>query len=134
MDVIAAVIIKNNNSYLEIKDGFDFSNEDDNWAIGGPVVLLLESGLGVAIGSFVDIDQDEEHHSILKSVSRNIKPNKSAMIVIIYEDNTEYIDEFLLDFTSDKVIRERYIDVQAEIHEHQDLEKQLAKEAHEKNY
>lgn len=130
---------------MEIKDGFDFSSEDDNWAIGGligiligllggPVGILFGSGLGISIGSFIDVDQDEDYHSILKSVSRDIKPNKSSVITIIDEENTKFTDKFLLDFNPDKIIRKSYINIQTDIYEHQDLEKKLAKEAKEKNY
>lgn len=143
LNIIAAGAIKNNNNSLEIKDGFDFSDDDDNWAfggligsiiglIGGPIGLLLGSGLGISIGSLVDIDQERTQKSIFDSISKCIKPGKSAVIIVANEEDREFIDDFLKKFTSEEIIRESYLDVQAEIYEHRDLEKKLAKEARRK--
>lgn len=140
LGVIASGIIKNNRGTLEIKDGFDVSDEQDNWAaggliggllgiLGGPVGILLGSGLGMTIGSGFDLDDIEDHQSILIQVSKELKGNRLALITIAEESDNQLIDKRLIEAGAHKIIRKSYVDVQTEIFENQELEKQLAKEA-----
>ncbi|MGG5314490.1 hypothetical protein [Enterococcus sp. AZ072] len=141
LGIIAAGIIKNTGKSLEIKDGFDLSQYEENWAtggliggligiLGGPVGILLGSGLGMTIGSGFDLDELDDNQSILKQVGKELEADKLALISIIDETNTELLDHQLMKNGAVRIIRKSYVDVQTEIYENQELEKHLAKEAH----
>lgn len=140
LSIIASGIIQNNQGSLEIKDGFDFTANEDNWAtggliggflgvIGGPVGILLGSGLGMTIGSGFDLDDIEDHQCILIQVSKELKGNRLALITIAEESDNQLIDKLLMETGAHKIIRKSYVDVQTEIFENQELENHLAKEA-----
>ncbi|MBP1041045.1 hypothetical protein I6N95_08520 [Vagococcus sp. BWB3-3] len=140
LDIIASGIIKNNHGSLEIKDGFDLSEYDDNWAaggliggllgiLGGPVGVLLGSGLGMTIGTGFDLDELEDNQSVFKQVAQELGENKLALLTVADESDEQLLNQLLMKEGAVKIIRKSYVDVQTEIFENQELEKQLAKAA-----
>lgn len=139
LNVLAAGIIRNHQGKLVIKDGFDLT-DNDNWAVGGliggligilggPVGILLGSGLGLTIGTGFDLDEADTNESVLSEVANELKPEKLALISILEEENARQLDNLLIEDGAMTIIRKKFVDVQAEIYQNQELENHLAKEA-----
>lgn len=141
--VITAGIIKNENGNLLIKDGYNFDDYGSNWAaggliggligiIGGPLGVLLGGSMGTLVGSGIDLDNQDETLKVGQQIISKLKNYQLALIMLVDEPSTNEIDDFLLSYNCDTIIRESYIDVQAEIYQAEELEERLAKEARQK--
>lgn len=139
-DVYTAGVIKNNQGHIEVKDGFNFSDDNDNWAtggligsligmLGGPVGVLLGSGLGMTIGTGFDLDELDDTQSVLQNVVTDLAPSNLALIAIVDEVNPLLLDQFFAGLKATSVIRKSFVDAQAEVYQQEELEKKLAKEA-----
>lgn len=141
--VITAGIVKNENGNVLIKDGYNFDDYESNWAaggliggligiIGGPVGVLLGGSMGTLIGSAVDMSTANESFNIAHQVISKLENNQLALFIMAEEPSHSELNDFLLSYNCDQIIRESYIDVQVEIYQAQELEERLAKEANKK--
>lgn len=138
-----AVIVKREGGIIQIKDSADFGTEtsDDTrtggligsliGVLGGPIGMLFYGSIGALVGSTIDSVDAADNASILERVAQNIGEGETSLLIMIYEDKEDIVaTKFLMN--------NAYIDyydaaeVEAEIEEAAEIQKQMKKEARKK--
>lgn len=121
-----AGIIKKENGSIAVKDGFNFANIGDNWAIGGiiggvvgilggPLGILITGGIGALIGAGVDIDKEDHTESLMKHVASQLNDNTTALLIIAEESDETELNQLLLSSNSLSIFRQNAASITSEI-------------------
>ena len=60
--------------------------------IGGPLGMLLGGAYGMLVGSLFDIDEADSTESVLGEISKQVQPNRTAVLAEVTEQSPEVID------------------------------------------
>ena len=137
-----AVVVKKENSQLNVRDGFDTGLEtDDTWSggligsligiLGGPLGILLGGSVGMMIGGAVDASDMANHISLLERAGECIAEGETAMLLLAQEEYETALTAKLNQFHV-TITRMDAAEVAAEIEHANEVEKQLAKDARAK--
>ena len=61
-------------------------------ALTGPIGLLVGGATGAAVGSLVDVADDEDSWTVVRSVSRAVPPGRAAVVAVVAESTPDGLD------------------------------------------
>ena len=96
--------------------------------IGGPLGVLLGGATGVLVGSLFDIDDAETTESVLGEISKQVRPNRTAVLAQVTEQSTEVIDTAMA-HVGGEVMRRPAVEVEEEIAAAQEAQRKAKSEA-----
>lgn len=96
--------------------------------IGGPLGVLLGGATGVLVGSLFDIDDAETTESVLSDISKQVQPERTAVLVQVTEQSPEVIDAAMTRLGGE-VMRRPVVEVEAEIAAAQEAQRKAKREA-----
>jgi uncharacterized membrane protein len=96
--------------------------------IGGPLGMLLGGTYGALVGSLFDIDDVETTESVLAEISKQVQPNRTAVLVQVTEQSPEVIDSAMARLGG-AVMRRPVVHVEEEIAAAQEAQRQATREA-----
>ena len=82
--------------------------------IGGPLGMLLGGAYGMLVGSLFDIDEVDTTESVLGEISKQVQPNRTALLAEVTEQTPEVIDAAMARLGGE-VLRRAAVDVEDEI-------------------
>jgi uncharacterized membrane protein len=96
--------------------------------IGGPLGVLLGGATGVLVGSLFDIDEVETTESVLSEISKQVQPNRTAVLAQVTEQSPEVIDTAMARLGGE-VMRRPVVHIEQEIAAAQEAQRQAKREA-----
>ena len=96
--------------------------------IGGPLGVLLGGATGVVVGSLFDIDDAETTESVLSEISKQVRPNRTAVLAQVTEQSNEVIDTAMAR-VGGEVMRRPAVEVEEEIAAAQEAQRKAKREA-----
>ena len=96
--------------------------------IGGPIGMLLGGSYGLLAGSLFDMDDVSTTESVLGDISKQVEPNRTALLAQVTEQSYEVIDTAMAKLGG-QVMRRPVADVEAEVAAAQDAERKAKREA-----
>jgi uncharacterized membrane protein len=96
--------------------------------IGGPLGMLLGGSYGLLAGSLFDIDEVSTTESVLGDISKQVQPNRTAVLAQVTEQSPEVIDTAMAKLGGE-VLRRPVVDVEEEIAAAEDAERNAKREA-----
>jgi uncharacterized membrane protein len=97
--------------------------------IGGPLGMLLGGAYGSLVGSLFDIDEVETTESVLGEISKQVQPERTALLAQLTEQSPEVIDTAMAKLGGE-VMRRPVADVEEEIAAAQEAQRKAKREAH----
>jgi uncharacterized membrane protein len=82
--------------------------------IGGPLGMLIGGAYGMLVGSLFDIDEVDTTESVLGEISKQVQPNRTALLAEVTEQSPEVVDAAMARLGGD-VLRRASVDVEDEI-------------------
>jgi uncharacterized membrane protein len=96
--------------------------------IGGPLGMLLGGAYGMLVGSLFDIDEADSTESVLGEISKQVQPNRTAVLAEVTEQSPEIIDAAMARLGGE-VMRRPAIEVEDEIAVAEEAERKAEDEA-----
>jgi uncharacterized membrane protein len=96
--------------------------------IGGPLGMLLGGTYGALVGSLFDIDDVETTESVLAEISKQVQPNRTAVLVQVTEQSPAVINSAMARLGG-AVMRRPVVHVEEEIAAAQEAQRQATREA-----
>jgi uncharacterized membrane protein len=101
--------------------------------IGGPIGMLLGGSYGLLAGSLFDLDDASTTESVLADISKQVQPNRTAMLAQVTEQSPEVIDTAMAKLGG-QVLRRPVVDVEQEIAAAEEAERNAKREARKELY
>jgi len=134
----AAVVARQDDGKIVEKDQFG----EDNYAgtagggligllvgvLGGPLGVLIGGATGLLVGSLFDMDDDDETDSALSEISNAIRVGPPGLLADVSEPSHEAIDAVMAHLNG-TVLRRDIADVESEIAEAEDAQREAKKKA-----
>jgi uncharacterized membrane protein len=134
----AAVVVRDEDGYVEIKDDVDDTDLEGAAAggivglligiLGGPLGVLIGGLTGLMIGSLYDMDDSDETESALSDISRSVRPGRPAVLAQVDEQSPEVVDTAMAQLGG-SVLRRPLEEVEAEVAAAEDAQNAAAKAA-----
>ena len=96
--------------------------------IGGPIGMLLGGSYGLLAGSLFDIDDASTTESVLADISKQVQPNRTAVLAQVTEQSPEVIDTAMAKLGGE-VLRRPVVEVEQEIAAAEEAERKAKREA-----
>ena len=96
--------------------------------IGGPLGMLLGGSYGLLVGSLFDMDDVSTTESVLGDISKQVQPNRTAVLAQVTEQSPEVIDTAMAKLGGE-VLRRPVVDVEQEIAAAEEAERNAKREA-----
>jgi uncharacterized membrane protein len=96
--------------------------------IGGPLGMLLGGAYGALVGSLFDIEEVETTESVLGEISKQVQPERTALLAQVIEQSPEVIDTAMAKLGGE-VMRRPVADVEEEIAAAQEAQRKAKREA-----
>jgi uncharacterized membrane protein len=96
--------------------------------IGGPLGMLLGGSYGLLAGSLFDMDDVSTTESVLGDISKQVQPNRTALLAQVTEQSYEVIDTAMAKLGG-QVMRRPVADVEEEIAAAEEAERKAKREA-----
>jgi len=96
--------------------------------IGGPLGMLLGGAYGMLVGSLFDINEVDTTESVLGEISKEIQPNRTALLAQVTEQSPEVIDAAMARLGGE-VLRRPVVDVEEEIAAAEEAQRKAKHEA-----
>ncbi|HEX6711947.1 MAG TPA: DUF1269 domain-containing protein [Thermoleophilaceae bacterium] len=96
--------------------------------LGGPLGMLLGGSYGLLVGSLFDIDDASTTESVLADISKQVQPNRTAVLAQVTEQSPEVIDTAMAKLGGE-VLRRPVADVEEEIAAAEEAERNAKLEA-----
>lgn len=96
--------------------------------LGGPFGVLLGGATGLFVGSLFDLADAEESDSVLTEISRTAQVGHTALLAHVIEPSAEVVDAAMAKL-SGTVLRRPVYEVEAEIAEAQEAQREAKKQA-----
>ena len=96
--------------------------------LGGPVGMLLGGSYGLLVGSLFDIDDVSTTESVLADISKQVQPNRTAVLAQVTEQSPEVVDTAMAKLGGD-VLRRPVVEVEQEIAAAEEAERKAKREA-----
>jgi uncharacterized membrane protein len=97
--------------------------------IGGPLGMLIGGTYGALVGSLFDIDEVETTESVLGEISKQVQPERTALLAQVTEQSPEVIDAAMAKLGGE-VMRRPVADVEWEIAAAEEAQRKAKHEAH----
>ena len=82
--------------------------------IGGPLGMLIGGTYGMLVGSLFDIDEVDTTESVLGEISKQVQPDRTALLAQVTEQSPDVIDAAMARLGGE-VLRRPAVDVEDEI-------------------
>jgi uncharacterized membrane protein len=133
-----AVVSRDDDGHIEVKDQVG----DESLAgtasgglvgvlvgiLGGPFGVLLGGATGLFVGSLFDLADAEESDSVLTEISKTAQVGHTALLAHVIEPSAEVVDAAMAKL-SGTVLRRPVYEVEAEIAEAQEAQREAKKQA-----
>ena len=96
--------------------------------IGGPLGMLIGGAYGMLVGSLFDINEVDTTESVLGEISKEVKPNRTALLAQVTEQSPEVIDAAMARLGGE-VLRRPAIDVEEEMAAAEEAQRKAKHEA-----
>jgi uncharacterized membrane protein len=96
--------------------------------IGGPLGMLIGGTYGALVGSLFDIDEVETTESVLGEISKQVQPERTALLAQVTEQSPEVIDAAMAKLGGE-VMRRPVADVEEEIAAAEEAQRKAKHEA-----
>jgi uncharacterized membrane protein len=96
--------------------------------LGGPLGVLLGGATGLFVGSLFDLADAEESDSVLTEISKTAQVGHTALLAHVIEPSPEVVDNAMAKL-SGTVLRRPVYEVEAEIAEAQEAQREAKKQA-----
>jgi uncharacterized membrane protein len=96
--------------------------------LGGPLGVLLGGATGLFVGSLFDLTDAEESDSVLTEISKTVQVGHTALLAHVVEPSPEVVDTAMAKL-SGTVLRRPVYEVEAEIAEAQEAQREAKKQA-----
>ena len=96
--------------------------------IGGPLGMLLGGAYGMLVGSLFDIDEADTTESVLGEISKQVQPNRTALLAEVSEQSPEVVDAAMARLGGE-ILRRPAVDVEEEIAVAEEAERKAEDEA-----
>jgi uncharacterized membrane protein len=96
--------------------------------IGGPLGMLIGGTYGALVGSLFDIDEVETTESVLGEISKQVQPERTALLAQVTEQSPEVIDAAMAKLGGE-VMRRPVADVEWEIAAAEEAQRKAKHEA-----
>ena len=96
--------------------------------IGGPLGMLIGGAYGMLVGSLFDIDEVDTTESVLGEISKQVQPNRTALLAEVTEQSPEVIDAAMARLGGE-ILRRPAVDVEEEIAVAEEAERKAEDEA-----
>lgn len=102
--ILEMAVVKNADGAIMVPDGFqDGYDETDNTAfggvigafvglLGGPIGVLLGTGVGLVAGMALDDKDVKDDDSLMEYVARMLEPGATALVMLAKEDDEDALD------------------------------------------
>ena len=101
--------------------------------LGGPLGVLLGGTYGALVGSLFDIDDVATTESVLAEISKQVQPNRTAVLAQVTEQSPQVIDTAMAHLGGE-VMRRPVFEVEQEIAAAQDAQRRAEREADKELY
>lgn len=142
-EVLQAGLVKNVRGSLVVKDGWTTDENANLWIdggiigaligiLGGPVGMLLGTGIGMVLGEVSDKSELDEQSGIIEQVASELKDQYLALILIAEEEDNSELDSFFANYGTEKIMRCTEGSILEEMELAKKTETELRKEAKSK--
>lgn len=143
LKVLSAGVVENKEGVLTTKDGFTRGSTGSNWAsggliggligiLGGPLGILFGGSIGMMIGSLTDVDDYDAESDTFKSIEEEIKLNDTVLLILIQEDDEQFLNNYLWKNGAQDISRESLEAIQQKLSMAEQAQEELAEEAKKK--
>ena len=101
--------------------------------LGGPLGVLLGGTYGALVGSLFDIDDVATTESVLAEISKQVQPNRTAVLAQVTKQSPQVIDAAMTHLGGE-VMRRPVFEVEQEIAAAQDAQRRAEREADKELY
>lgn len=143
LKVLSAGVVENKDGVLTTKDGFSRGSNSSNWAtggliggligiLGGPLGILFGGCIGMMLGNLSDIDAMDDETDTFKSIEEEIKLNDRVLLILIQEDDPQFLNNYLWKNGAKDISRESLEAIQQKLSMAEQAQEDLADEAKKK--
>lgn len=143
LKVLSAGVVENKDGVLTTKDGFSRGSNSSNWAtggliggligiLGGPLGILFGGSIGMMLGNLSDIDAMDDETDTFKSIEEEIKLNDTVLLILIQEDDPQFLNNYLWKNGAKDISRESLEAIQQKLSMAEQAQEDLADEAKKK--